>query len=339
VDILEEVTTFVFRAGGTMVDRDEVLKIIEKKTGIPLGKMASGEKEKLLNLESILHERVIGQEEGISAIARTMRRARSGVTNEKRPFGSFLFLGPTGVGKTETAKALAAIFFGSEDRMIRLDMSEYNDDNALDRLLGTFESEKPGVLSSLLRANPYAVLLLDELEKGSREVQQLFLQIIDEGEFKDARGKTVNARTTLIIATSNAVADSIYSIVLRKEKPEDHREELIAEIVERNIFAPELLNRFDAMVFYRTLTQAELGQVANLMLKSFAARLKKKGLTLVINDVLLRHVIKHGYDPKFGARPMRRAIQDRIEDLIARRLISGNIKRGDVVALTEEDLV
>lgn len=338
-DLLLELVPQLVAAGKEVVEESDIVALVEGMTHIPVGAAHGPEQGKLLNLEKLLGERVIGQEEGLAAIARALRRARSGVDRGKRPLGSFLFLGPTGVGKTETAKALADIFFGSADRMVRLDMSEYQDDGSVTRLIGSFESGKPGTLASMIRDNPYSVLLVDEFEKASQEVRRLFLQILDEGSFSDASGKPVSLSNNMIIATSNAIADKIFAMVEAKERLEDHRDELINEIVTRGIYAPELLNRFDEVVFYRPLTTAELGQVAKLMLDGFAKSLKAKGITFVVNDAVVRTAMKYGNDPKFGARPMRRAIQDHIEDLVARKIIEGKVKAGDTVNLLEGELV
>ncbi len=338
-DLLLELVPQMLAAGKIIVLESDVNTLVEEMTHIPVGIARGLEQDKLLNLEKLLHERIIGQDEGIVAIARAMRRARSGVESKNRPVGSFLFLGPTGVGKTETAKALAAIFFGDEKRMVRLDMSEYQDQGSVTRLIGSFESGKPGTLASMVRDNPYSVVLLDEFEKSGKDVQRLFLQVLDEGQFSDMAGKPVSLRNSIIIATSNAVADKIFSLLEAKVSLEDHRDELVDEIVKGGIFPPELLNRFDQVVFYRSLTQAELAQVARLMLNDLAKRLLEKGIIFMVNDAVIRTAMQYGNDPKFGARPMRRAIADHIEDIIARRIIAGTVKAGDTVNLTEAELL
>ncbi|PIR46978.1 MAG: hypothetical protein COV07_01425 [Candidatus Vogelbacteria bacterium CG10_big_fil_rev_8_21_14_0_10_45_14] len=344
-DIMEELLPEARKNKTNLIKEVNVHAYIEKKTHIAVGKVNVVEGKKLLSLEDELKKRVVGQEEGIVAVARALRRARTGIRGGTRPMGSFLFLGPTGVGKTETAKALADIFFGSEKRMVRLDMSEYQDDGSVSRLIGSFESGKQGTLSSMIRDNPYSVVLLDEFEKSSPEVRRLFLQILDEGSFSDMSGKPVSLQNNIIIATSNAAAEKIFALVengakgvVGKISLEKHRDELVREIVDSGVMPPELLNRFDAVVFYRPLSELEIGSIARMMLGSLADRLKEKGIVFEITDATIRTVMKYGYDPKFGARPMRRAIADHIEDLVARRIIEGKIRAGDHVALTRLDL-
>ena len=210
IDLLSEVVPYLEQKGKTIVEKKDIEELVQTKTGIPVGEVKSEERDKLLNLESILRSKIIGQEEAIIAISNAMRKARSGIENPNRPLGSFLFLGPTGVGKTETTKALADVFFGSSSHIERLDMSEYSGFDALEKLIGSFESSKPGILSSMIREHPYGVLLLDEFEKTTKEVMNLFLQVLDEGFFSDGMGKKVNTRNLVIIATSNAGSQIIW---------------------------------------------------------------------------------------------------------------------------------
>ncbi|MCR4336425.1 MAG: AAA family ATPase, partial [Candidatus Omnitrophica bacterium] len=265
-------------------------------------------------------------------------RARSDIENPDRPMGSFLFLGPTGVGKTETTKALAASFFGSEDTVIRLDMSEYQTSDALKRLIGSFEDNRPGVLSSKLREQSYGVLLLDEFEKTSREVLDLFLQILDEGFFSDSSGKRVNARNLIIIATSNAGSDLIWNMMLEGKGLMEEKDKIVNEIINRGLFKPELLNRFDGVILFHPLTAEDLKKIAGFMLVKLQKRLATKGIELVINDALLKAVTRAGTDPQFGARPMNRAIQEKVEQVIAKKMISGEVKAGSRLELTEAEL-
>jgi ATP-dependent Clp protease ATP-binding subunit ClpA len=310
----------------------------ETKTGVPTGEIAVAEKDKLLNLEKILHQRIIGQDEAVSAIASSLRRARSGIESKNRPLGSFLFLGPTGVGKTETTKALAEVFFGNENKIMRLDMSEYSGSDALSRLIGSFEGGKTGVLTSLLRENQYGVLLLDEFEKASRETHDLFLQILDEGIFSDMLGKKVNARNLIIIATSNAGSDVIWNFVKQQKDLAENKQAIIEAIIHNNVFRPELLNRFDGVILFHPLDEKMLKQVTTLMLERLAKRLQEKSLKLKITDELVNYLVKVGSDPAFGARPINRAIQDQVEEVIAKKLISGDILPGSEVILSEADL-
>ncbi|MFA5888610.1 MAG: AAA family ATPase [Candidatus Paceibacterota bacterium] len=338
-DMLVELPQLVLRQKRKTVTKQDVLNIVETKTGIPVGEIKEKEKNKLLNLEKILHERVISQNEAIIAIGSSLRRARSGIESGNKPLGSFLFLGPTGVGKTETAKALSEVFFDSDKKIIRLDMSEYSGPNALSQLLGSFETGKQGVLTSLLRENQYGVLLLDEFEKANSEVHNLFLQILDEGIFSDMVGKKVNARNLIIIATSNAGSSTIWDYVKESKSLADGKQEIIDEIIHQGLFKPELINRFDGVILFHPLSETDLKQVANLMLKKLAKRLEEKSLELVITDDLIDYLVEKGSDPAFGARPINRAIQDNVEEIIARKLISGDVKPGSQITISKEELV
>ncbi|MDD5050795.1 MAG: AAA family ATPase [Candidatus Pacebacteria bacterium] len=337
LDILFELIPYAHQKKKGVIGKEEVLALLGTKTGIPLGEVTPKEKGVLADLESVLHKRIVGQDEAIKAIASALRRARSGVGSKDRPMGSFLFLGPTGVGKTETTKALAATFFGDESKILRLDMSEYRTDDALERLIGSFEGGKPGVLTSMLREHPYGVLLLDEFEKTMKEVLDLFLQIIDEGIFSDMAGKKVNARNLIIIATSNAGSDIIFKTVESGKDLQAEKNNLIDSIIEQGIFKPELLNRFDGVILFRPLNDEELRKIATLMLTKLQARLREKGVEFVINDATLDEVVKAGTDPKFGARPMNRAVQDKVEQLVADKMIRGEISSGSKVELTSAD--
>jgi len=302
------------------------------------------EKEKLLHLEDILHERIIGQEEAVSLISGAMRRARAGVRSPQQPIGSFLFIGPTGVGKTETSKALAEVFFGDEAAISRLDMSEYQTDDALARLIGSFEGGRTGALSKILREKPYGVLLLDEFEKTNQEVHDLFLQILDEGFFSDMKGKRVNARNIIFIATSNAGSDIIWDMVKRGEmsagggSASGVKDELVEEIIKRGKFKPELINRFDGVVLFHPLEIDHLVKIAHLMLTKLKKRLLGRGVDLVVNDALVNYVAKNGYDPVFGARPMKRIIQEKVEQAVAEKLISGELHKGSKMEFALRDL-
>ncbi len=287
-----------------------------------------------MKLEALLHARIIGQDQAIVAIAGAMRRSRAGIRNVKRPIGSFLFLGPTGVGKTETAKALAAVFFGSEESFVRLDMSEYQGTEALSKLIGGVASKEPGILSNLIREHPYAVLLLDEFEKSEATLRDLFLQILDEGFFTDARGEKVNARHLIIIATSNAGAPLIWDMVKDGRRLFDEEKTIIDTIIKQGIFKPELINRFDGVILFNPLGSVELRPIAKLLLEALAMRMKEHGIMVRITDPLLDRLIERGTDKQFGARPMRRFIQSSVEQLIADAMVSGKLKSGQTVDLT-----
>lgn len=337
-DILLEIAPMARKAKQFFVRKEDIADLIESKTGIPAGVIKTGEKDRLLNLEEILHKRIVGQNEAVNAISNAMRRARSGISNPNRPFGSFLFLGPTGVGKTETAKALAEVFFGSENKMLRLDMSEYNSREGLEKLIGSFESGVPGVLVSMLRNDPYGVLLLDEFEKTNKEVLDLFLQILDEGVFKDMMGKKVNAKNLIIIATSNAGSDIIWEIMRSRGNLIENKGAIMDKIISRGIFKPELLNRFDGTVLFHPLDVESLKKIANLMLQKLQKRLREKGIMFLITDNVIDFLVKEGNDPEFGARPLNRVIQEKIEKIIAEKIIRGDLKAGSEISLKEEEL-
>ncbi len=327
----------------TMIRREDVQDFLHTKTGIPMGAVDEGERVKLLQLEKILQQRIIGQDEAVRAVAAAVRRARSGINNPDRPLGSFLFLGPTGVGKTETTKVLADVFFGhgatgGEASVERLDMSEYASADSLEKLIGR-TGGAPGILADRVREHPYGVLLLDEFEKTTAEVENLFLQILDEGFFSDGEGERVNCRNLLIIATSNAGAELIWDAV-REGKDLSHSRELILDaLVHQGIFRPELLNRFDGVIIFHPLAAEQLGKIARLQLEKLAARLADRGVRLTVTDDLVRFVVQFGMDPKFGARPMARAIQNTVEQAVADKIIAGNIKSGDDVVLSMADLI
>jgi ATP-dependent Clp protease ATP-binding subunit ClpC len=332
MDLLNEIAPWAKRKNYKLIGKNEVLEYIEQKTNIPTsGKITVKEKDKLQNLETLIGKRVIGQKDAVLAVSNSLRRARTGVRNPNKPIGSFLFLGPTGVGKTETAKALAYVFFGSEDNMMRLDMSEYQTDDALDKLIGSFTSGKPGVLSNMIREKQYGVILLDEFEKTNKDVLNLFLQILDEGFFSDMSGQKINARNIMFIATSNAGAEKIFSMVSAGKNPKDATEEIIAEIVGKGLLKPELINRFDSTIIFRPLENTDLQQIAKIMLQKVSGRMVEKGLKLELSDTLVDYVVKNGSNKAFGARPMNRFIQDSIEGTVANLILKGEAIPGKVI--------
>ena len=337
-DLLVEALSLTKTSGRMVVSEDDVDSVIRRDTGVPVGRIDDVEKTKLTHLSDLLHERIVGQDEAVNLISEAMRRTRAGIANTMKPIGSFLFLGPTGVGKTETVKALAEVFFGQEAKILRLDMTEYSTDDALNRLIGRFSSEDLGILSSMIRENQYGVLLLDEFEKTDHRVQDLFLQILDEGVFSDSFGRKISARNLMIIATSNAGSEYIFEAVERRENIADRKNEIIDRLVREGVFKPELINRFDAVVLFHPLTDEHLRVIAKLLLRRLSWRLKEKNMTLEINDALLDFLVMKGRDPKFGARPLNRAIQDNIEKIIADGIISGDYKPGANIAFTSSDL-
>jgi len=333
-DLLSEISPWAVANNIDMLNKDDVLKYVSEKTNIPISNISKDEKEKLLNLEKMLMKRVVAQREAIFSVSSALRRSRAGIRNEKRPIGSFLFLGPTGVGKTETAKALAEVFFGEEKMMMRLDMSEYQNKESLARLIGSRESNTQGILSNMIRENPYGVLLLDEFEKTDKDILNLFLQIIDEGYFTDALGKKVLARNIMFIATSNAGADKIFNIVNRGDDLQKFEQEIIAGIIQKDIFKPELINRFDATVLFQPLTKENLIEIAGLMLQKVAKRLAEKGMIFNINKELINFIAEGGYNPSFGARPMNRMIQDTVEAHLADLIIREELTAGKTVTFS-----
>lgn len=335
IELLTQVATRAQQNNVAVITEDFVYQIVSDVTGVPAGPIKDEERELLLTLKDRLHKQVVGQERALDAIARTMRRARAGIQSSEKPIGSFLFLGPTGVGKTETAKALANIFFGGEGNLQRIDMSEFSGADGLQRLIGT--SEQSGVLADMLREHPYCVLLLDEFEKATRPVHDLFLQILDEGVFTDARGNKVNARNCIIIATSNAGSQLIMRTVQQREVLSHLTQSIIDGIISEGIFRPELVNRFDSTIIFEPLTLDQQGEVASLMLGGLYNRIKERGYELQVGKDLMEILVAKGYHPEFGARPMQRVLQDMVEEKVAQKIISGTVQRGSTIVLTRAD--
>ncbi len=336
VDLLVEVMSAASQTEAEHVTEEFVQEFVANKTGIPVGPIADEEREILLELEDRLHERVVGQDHAITAIASAMRRARAGIQDADRPLGSFLFMGPTGVGKTETAKALAAVFFNAESAMQRLDMSEFSGQDGLERLLGN--DATAGVLSKIMQEHPYTVLLLDEFEKADQGVHDLFLQILDEGRYTDARGTTINMRNSILIATSNAGSAFIIDAMRKGIALESVREDIIKQVIADGIYRPELVNRFDGVVIFEPLSTGQQEVVAGYLLTDLTKRIAERGYTLELSDDVQQVIATEGYNPEFGARPMRRLIQDQIEEIIARKIISGALKKGATIRITKDDL-
>lgn len=337
IDLLDETASSVDPQKILISPRD-IEDVIEKRTRIPVSVARGEEKEKLLRMESLLKEHLIGQEQAIRTVSEALRRSRAGLKSSTRPIGSFLFLGPTGVGKTETAKALAEVYFGSREAMLRFDMSEYQGPDGVEKLIGSFRSQEPGLLASRLRQSPFSLLLFDEFEKASSDVHNIFLQILDEGMFTDGSGRKVSARESMIIATSNAGTSDILSLVEKGVAYDVLQQTVTDAIRTQRILAPELLNRFDAIVVYQPLGKDDLVKVAMLLLKEVTNSLSEQEIVFEPTSELAERIAKIGFDPVFGARPMRRAIQDRVEDLIAKKILSGDIKRGDAVRFTKEEI-
>jgi ATP-dependent Clp protease ATP-binding subunit ClpA len=310
---------------------EHVDKILSEKTKIPVGKIRSKEKEVLLNLEDILHKRVIGQHEAICEISSALRRARTGIQTRKGTMGSFLFLGPTGVGKTETAKALAEAYFGSEEKMIRIDMSEFQRIDDIPRLLGS--ETQPGILTSQVSENPFSLVLLDEIEKAHPDILNVFLQVLDEGYVNDNLGRKISFTNTIVIATSNAGYQTILkAIAENKEMPEIKRT-LLSVIFEKGTFRPEFINRFDGTIVFKSLTKEDLMMIAQIQLSKLNDNLRAKKIQLIITEELKNKIVELSYDPVFGAREMKRVTQDKIENVIARALLNDSIPQGSKVQI------
>lgn len=328
--------------GATIITGSDIDDYISEKYDLPSGEVGEEEKSKLLNLEEIMHRRVVGQKEAINAIANAMRRARAGITQSRKPIGSFLFMGTTGVGKTETAKALAAAYFGDENRMIRFDMSEYQNKQDIYRLIGSNVGgeEIPGSLTTAVREHPFSLLLFDELEKASPDILNLFLQILDEGNLTDAGGKSVSFTNTIIIATSNAGANLIKQSIGSGVEYQKLRKELLDFVTNQNIYRPEFLNRFSGVIVFYPLSRPEIEQIAAAMLQKLAdSFFNNKGVTLRIGHNAVVKLATIGFDPVMGARPMARTIEQKIEDSLAKKILSGELKKGDSMAINADDII
>lgn len=327
------------------VGEDEIADVVSGWTKIPVKKLTEGEAARLKKLEATLHKRVIGQEEAVSAVAKAVRRGRVGLKDPKRPIGSFLFLGPTGVGKTEISKALAEAVFGQEQAMVRVDMSEYMEKHSVSKMIGSppgyVGHEDGGQLSEKVRRNPYAVILFDEIEKAHPDVFNILLQVLDDGHITDSQGRKVDFKNTIIIMTSNAGAQAIVEPKKlgfasgndEKQNYERMKGSVMEEV--RRIFKPEFLNRIDETIVFRALNKDDMKQIVGLMTKELAKRCETQlGITLVVRDAAKQYIVDKAYDPKYGARPLRRKIQDEIEDPLAEKLLDGSIRRGDEVIVT-----
>ena len=324
-----------------IVEPEDIAKVVSDWTGVPVTQMKRDESRQLANLESVLHKRVIGQDKAVSAVARAIRRSRSGIKDERRPIGSFLFLGPTGVGKTELAKSVAAAMFGSEDNLIRLDMSEYMDQIASSKLIGSAPGyvgyEEGGQLSEQVRRHPYSVVLLDEVEKAHPDVFNLLLQVLDEGFLTDSKGRKVDFRNTIIIMTSNLGSRTLFdskAVGFNADKVDQAKaRQAKVEQAIKQFFRPEFLNRIDETIIFDELTKKQLRDIVTLLTHKLVVRLQKKGITLKISRAALDKIVQDGYDPENGARPLRRAIQNDIEDKLAEMLITSEVKSNDTLKI------
>ena len=323
----------------TQVGAEEIAEVVARATGIPVSKMMQGEKDKLLHMENKLHERVVGQEEAIGAVSNAIRRSRSGLSDPNRPMGSFLFLGPTGVGKTELSKALAGFLFDSEDHLIRIDMSEFMEKHSVARLIGAPPGyvgyEEGGYLTEAVRRKPYSVILLDEVEKAHPDVFNVLLQVLDDGRLTDGQGRTVDFKNTVIIMTSNIGSQLIQSMV--GQSTEDIKEAVWGEL--KNNFRPEFLNRIDETVVFHALDSKNIESIARIQLKLLEQRLAKMDLHLEVSTAAMEELAKVGFDPVYGARPLKRAIQQRIENPLSKLLLEGKYPPKSVIPVSVDPAI
>lgn len=321
------------------VTEEEIARIVARWTGIPVTKLMEGEREKLLNMENILHERVVGQNEAVEKVTEAILRSRAGIQNPNQPIGSFLFLGPTGVGKTELAKALAQCLFDDEHNIIRIDMSEYMEKHAVSRLIGAPPGyvgyEEGGQLTEAVRRKPYSVVLFDEVEKAHPDVFNTLLQVLDDGRITDSQGKTVDFKNTIIILTSNLGSHFILDGIENGEITEDARKQV--DKLLKSSFRPEFLNRLDEIVYYKPLQKSEIKFIVDLMLQDVQKRLKDRQIYITVTDDAKEYVIENGFDPNFGARPLKRFIQRKIETLIAKTIISKDIEPNTEIVIDNKD--
>jgi len=332
------------------VTADDIAELISKWTGIPVSQMLEGEAEKLLQMEERIHERLVNQEEAVTAISEAIRRSRAGLKDPRRPIGSFIFLGPTGVGKTELVRALAQFMFDDENAMIRLDMSEYQERHTVSRLIGAPPGyvgyDEGGQLTEAVRRRPYRVILLDEIEKAHPEVFNTLLQLLDDGRLTDGHGRTVDFKNTVIIMTSNAGVELIKresALGFSRQKGasgqqqnyEDMKEKVLAEV--RKTFRPEFLNRLDEIIVFHELSEEHLREIVDLMIKDLQQRMMERKLDIVLTEEAKSWLAKTGYDPLYGARPLRRAIERYVENPLSSKVLGGEFNDGDTVLVDLED--
>jgi ATP-dependent Clp protease ATP-binding subunit ClpC len=333
LEVLEEVVVYRSQNGGGKVTLDDVNTVLAEKTGVSFAKLTESEKVRLENLEEIIHQKLINQNAAVSLIAKSLRSRTLGVKDDKKPVGSFLFLGPTGVGKTQTAKVLAQAYYGSEKEIIRFDMAEFSGLEGMARLIGSASQNKQGSLTTAIKNKPASLLLLDEIEKSSPEIFNLFLVLLDEGVITDARDKKVSCRHLFVIATSNAGGEYIRQLVGRGVKGEELQKAVVDYIQKERIFTPEFLNRFDGVVVFEPLTEQNLIEIARLLVGDLAKKLTEKQIVLKITEDLCQKLAQQGFDPALGARPMRRIIDLTLGDLAGRAILKGEIGKGDTIVI------
>ena len=325
----------------TQVGAEEIAEVVSRATGIPVARMMQGEREKLLKMEEKLHKRVVGQDAAVTVVADAIRRSRAGLSDPRRPYGSFLFLGPTGVGKTELCKALAQFLFDSDDHIVRLDMSEFMEKHSVSRLIGAPPGyvgfEDGGYLTEAVRRKPYSVILFDEIEKAHPDVFNILLQVLDDGRLTDGQGRTVDFRNTVVVMTSNLGSHEIQRL---SSNPETNDVEIIKEAVMvevRKQFRPEFINRIDEVVVFHALDAKHISSIAKIQLTDLEARLQQRNMTLSVSDSALAEIAKAGFDPIYGARPLRRAIQQYLENPISKLILNGRYGEKDVIPVDFTD--
>ncbi len=321
------------------VTEADIAEIISKWTGIPVSKLVESEMQKLLHLEDELHRRVIGQDEAVTAVADAIQRSRAGLADPKRPIASFIFLGPTGVGKTELAKALAAYLFDTEEALVRIDMSEYMEKHAVSRMIGAppgyIGYDEGGQLTEAIRRRPYAVILFDEIEKAHPDVFNIMLQILDDGRVTDSQGRTVDFKNTIIIMTSNIGSQFILDVAGDDSRYDEMRSRVMEAM--RSSFRPEFLNRVDEFIIFHSLQQSQLQDIVRLQVGSLEQRLSDRKMTLRLSEAALDFLAEVGYDPVYGARPLKRAIQRELETPIAKGILRGDFNDGDTIFVDVEN--
>ncbi|MGH9675678.1 MAG: AAA family ATPase, partial [Candidatus Acidiferrum sp.] len=318
------------------VDEEDIAKLVSKWTGIPAGRLLEGEAQKLVHMEERLQQRVVGQEDALTHVSNAVRRSRAGLSDTKRPIGSFIFMGPTGVGKTELARALAEFLFDDEKLMIRIDMSEYMEKHSVSRLIGAPPGyvgyEEGGQLTEQVRRHPYSVVLFDEIEKAHPDVFNVLLQILEDGRLTDGKGRTVDFRNTVLVMTSNVGSMAIFE--LSTKDPEHARKEAMSAL--RAAFRPEFINRIDEIVIFNPLGKEQLGRIVGLLLKSVEKLLAERQITLELTPAALELLLREGYDPAYGARPLRRTIQRMIQDPLAMQILEGKVLPGEHVRVDRD---
>ncbi|WP_336043221.1 AAA family ATPase, partial [Acinetobacter pittii] len=322
----------------TKVTENEIAEVVSAATGIPVAKMMQGEREKLLNMEEFLHDRVVGQDEAVVAVSNAVRRSRAGLSDPNRPSGSFLFLGPTGVGKTELTKALANFLFDSDDAMIRIDMSEFMEKHSVSRLVGAPPGyvgyEEGGVLTEAVRRKPYSVVLFDEVEKAHPDVFNILLQVLDDGRLTDSQGRVVDFKNTVIVMTSNLGSQDVRE--LGEGATDDEVRTIVMNAVSQH-FRPEFINRIDELVIFHSLKKAQIRGIADIQLDRLRSRLVDRDMSLTVDDTAFDLLIDAGFDPVYGARPLKRAIQQQIENTLAQKILSGDFVAGDTILVKGEN--